>query len=122
MRPSATTLSHGNKSRKAVSTGIPADCSERVGDLLLNIPRFGSNECHGNAFQRTNSSGDNSNRNNVLQTIVAVGSEKPSRYVCGLLVRRGAMLENTCSRSIPVFRLSKSRSDVIGIPVKCPPR
>src|SRR3989440_5787564 len=118
MRPSVTTSRHGNKSRKAFSTGIPADCSELVGVLLLNMPRCGLNECHGNAFQRTNSSGDNSSRNNVLQMIVAVGSEKPFEHFRRLFVGCGVIPKRMRSGAMPVFRPSKSRSDVIGIPLK----
>jgi hypothetical protein len=95
--PSATISSHGNRSRNTLTSGKPAERSDFVGVRLLKIPRRGSNECHGNAFERTNCSGDNPNFSNVLQTIVAVGSEKPSGHFSGLLVRRGAMLEKTCA-------------------------
>ena len=116
--PSAIVSSHGNRSRKAFNTGKPAERSDFVGVRLLNMPRRESNECHGNAFQRTNCSGDNPSFSNVLQTIVAVGSEKPSRHSLGLLVRRGVIPKTMRSGAMPVFRPSKSRSDVIGIPLK----
>src|SRR5436309_6627519 len=97
MRPSATTSWHGNKSEKALSTGIPEDCSELVGVLVLNMPRCGLNECHGNAFQRTNSSGFKPSCKSVPHTIVAVGSEEPFGHLSGLLVRRGLIPEMICS-------------------------
>src|SRR4030095_1621825 len=87
--PSATICSQGNNSRNAFSTGRPESCSDLLGIRLLNKPRCGSNECHGNAFHRTNSPGNTPIFNNAPQTIVAVGSEKPSGQISGLLVRRG---------------------------------
>ena len=104
MLPSAMTSSHGKRSRKALSTDKPADRSGLLGIRLLNKPRRGlKNECHGNAFHNTNSSGFRPSLSNELQTIVAVGSEKPSGYCSGLLVRPGLQLEKTCSGFIPAF-------------------
>ena len=122
--PRATTFSPEKRSRKALSTGRPADCSARVGVRLLKIPARGSNGCHGNAFQRTNSSGRNPCLSSLLQTMVAVGSEKPSGYLSGLLVRRGLIFEKKSFGSIPAsaFFPSRIRSEVMGIPLKCPPR
>src|SRR6266496_5114543 len=100
--PSATTSSRGKRSRKALSTDRPADCSDLLGVRLLNKPRRGSKECQGKAFHSTNSSGFRRSLSNELQTIVAVGSEKPSGHFRGLLVRRALMLERTCSGSIPL--------------------
>jgi len=64
-----------------VATGKLLDL---LGIRLLNSPRRGSNECHGNAFHNTNSSGSTPVFSNAPQTIVAVGSEKhPHKYsVC----------------------------------------
>src|SRR5204863_8278450 len=95
--PSATTCSQAINSRKAFSTGQPESCSDLLGIRLLNSPRYGSNECHGNAFHKTNSSGSTPIFSNAPQTIVAVGSEKPSGQTLGLLVRRGLMPERICS-------------------------
>src|SRR6266542_6316427 len=98
--------SHGKRSRKVLSTDKPVDRSDLLGIRLLNKPRRGLNECHGNAFHRTNSSGFRPSLSSVPQTIVAVGSEKPSGHRSRLLVRRGpapAGLENTCSGFIAVF-------------------
>src|ERR1700746_2546664 len=88
--------SQGNNSRKAVSTERPESCSNLLGIRLLNSPRCGSNECHGNAFHRTNSSGSTPIFSNAPQTIVAVGSENPSGHTLRLLVRRGLMLHIIC--------------------------
>src|SRR6267378_4902363 len=74
---SATICSQENNSRKTPSTGRPESCSDLLGIRLLSSPRCGSNECHGNAFHRTNWSGFRPSRKSVPQTIVAVGSEKP---------------------------------------------
>src|SRR5512133_2456879 len=101
MLPSATICSHGKRSRKALSTDKPADRSDLLGIRLLNKPRRGSNECHGNAFQSTNCSGFRPSLSNVPQTIVAVGSENPSGHFRELLVRCGLMLERTYSGAIP---------------------
>src|SRR6266496_6041899 len=116
--------SHGKRSRKALSTDKPADCSDLLGIRLVNKPRRGLNECHGNAFHSTNSSGFRSNLSSVPQTIVAVGSEKPSGHCSRLLVRLGLQLKKTCSGFIPAFSFfpSRIRSEVMGIPLKCPPR
>ena len=121
--PSATISLHGKRSRKPLSADRPADRSLFVGMRLLNMPRRGSNECHGNAFHSTNSSGFRPSLSNELQTIVAVGSEKPSVHCSRLLVRLALKLEKTCSGFIPAFSFfpSRIRSDVMGIPVKCPP-
>src|SRR5207253_173295 len=91
MQPRATTSSHGNSFRKVLSIDKPAARSDLFGIRLLNRPRRGSNECHGNAFQRTNSVGLIRSLSSELHTIVAVGSEKPSRHISCLLVRRAAM-------------------------------
>src|SRR5947207_15274555 len=93
MLPSATTSSCGKRSRKALSTDRPADCSDLLGIRLLKMPRRGSNECHGNAFHSTNWSGFRPSRGSVPHTIVAVGSENASGYFSGLLVRRGLTYE-----------------------------
>src|SRR4029453_14620603 len=121
MLPSAMTCSHGKRSRKALSTDKPADRSDLLGIRLLNKPRRGLNECHGNAFHSTNSSGFRPRLSNELQTIVAVGSEKPSEHRSDLLVRFALKLEKTCSGFIPTFSFfpRRIRSDVIGIPLKC---
>src|SRR5439155_14975848 len=120
MRPSATTSPHGNKSRKALSTGMPADRSDLVGVRLLSIPRCESNECHGNAFHSTNWSGFRPSRKRAPHTIVPVGSEKPSEHFSHLLVRCGVTLKKICVGLIPLsfFLPSRIRSEVIGIPVK----
>src|SRR5216117_2317216 len=97
MRPSATTLSHGNRPRNALSATLPANRSALVGVRLLSSPRRGSNECHGNAFHNTNSSGTTPIFSNAPQTMVAVGSEKPSGQILGLLVRHGLKPERICS-------------------------
>src|SRR5439155_18429425 len=122
--PRATTGSHGKNFRKALSTGTPAARSLRVGVRLLNRRSSGSNECHGNAFQRTNSVGLIPSLSSELHTIVAVGSEKPSRHISCLLVRHATMSEKNCFAPMPTFLFlpSKMRSEVIGIPVKCQPR
>src|SRR6266550_5300562 len=122
--PSATISSRGKRSRKALSTDKPADRSDLLGIRLLNKPRRGLKECHGNAFHSTNSSGFRPSLSNELQTIVAVGSEKPSGHCSGLLVRFALTLEKAYSGFIPTFFFfpSKIRSEVIGIPLKCPPR
>src|SRR5205823_8963238 len=111
---------YGKRSRKALSTASPADRSDLLGIRLLNMPRRGSNECQGNAFQSTNCCGFRPSLSSVLQTIVAVGSENPSGQLLGLLVRRGLILEKTCSSSIPLpfFFPSRIRSEVMGIPLK----
>src|SRR6266496_6656968 len=94
--PSATTSSRGKRSRKALSTDRPADCSDLLGVRLLNKPRRGSKECQGKAFHNTNCSGFRPSFSSVLQTIVAVGSEKPSGNCSRLLVRLAWVLEKTC--------------------------
>jgi len=99
--PSATICSQGNNSRKAFSTGRPESCFDLLGIRLLNKPRCGSNECHGNAFHKTNSSGSTPIFNNAPQTIVAVGSEKPSGQISGLLVRRGLIPAIIFSGGLP---------------------
>src|SRR5581483_4245946 len=91
--PSATICAHGNKWRKVFSAGRPAAHSDLFGVRLLSSPRRGLNECHGNAFQRTKSSGHRPSSSKVLQTMVAVGSEKPWLEISRLLVRRGATPE-----------------------------
>src|SRR5438876_7180542 len=98
-----------------MSTGLPAERSAWVGIRLLNMPLLSLNECHGNAFHKTNSSGASPSRNKVLQTIVAVGSEKPCGHFVGLLVRRGVMPAKTCFGSTPeiFFPSSKIRSEVM---------
>jgi len=97
MLPSAMISSRGKRSRKALSTDKPADRSDLLGIRLLNKPRRGLNECHGNAFHSTNSSGFRPSLSNELQTIVAVGSEKPSGHCSGLLVRFALTLEKAYS-------------------------
>src|SRR2546428_6586858 len=87
------TWSHGNNSRKTLSTGRPAARSDLLGIRLLNMPRRESNECHGNAFHKTNCSGFKPRSKSVPHTIVAVGSENPSGHFSGLLVRRGLVSE-----------------------------
>src|SRR4029077_16294977 len=118
--PSATISLQEKRSRKAPSTDSPADRSLFVGIRLLNMPRHGSNECQGKAFHSANSSGFTPSVSSVLQTIVAVGSEKPPGHIRALLVRRALMSEKTCSGSIPLsfFFPSRIRSEVIGIPLK----
>jgi hypothetical protein len=78
------------------------------------------NECHENAFHRTNSSGFTPSFSNVLHTIVAVGSENPSGHFSGLLVRRSLCLKKTSLAFNWSFLLrpSSKRSEVIGIPLK----
>ena len=110
MLPSATISSHGKRSRKASSACSPRDRSLFVGIRLLNMPRCGSNECHGNAFQSTNSSGFRPSLSSELHTIVAVGSEKPSGHCSRLLVRCALMLEKTCSGPMPSFFFSQQDS------------
>ena len=95
--PSATICSEANNSRKAFSTGRPEICSDLLGIRLLSSPRRGSNECHGNAFHNTNSSGTTPIFSNAPQTMVAVGSEKPSGQILDLLVRRGLKPERICN-------------------------
>src|SRR6267154_4592674 len=95
--PSATICSQGNNSRKSFKTGRPESCSDLLGIRLLNGPRRGSNECHGNAFHKTNSSDSTPIFSNAPQTIVAVGSEKPFGQTLGLLVRRGLKPATMCS-------------------------
>src|SRR5207249_6205768 len=111
---------HGNNSRKALSAGSPAARSDLLGIRLLNMPRRGSNECHGNAFHRTKWSGLKPRRKSVPHTIVAVGSENPSAHFSGLLVRRGLMSEKKSLDFIRTFLLRPSinRSEVMGIPLK----
>src|SRR5437660_1520574 len=99
MLPSAMISSHGKRSRKVLSTDKPADRSDLLDIRLLNKPRRALNECHGNAFHSTNSSHFTASLSRVPQTIVAVGSEKPSGHCSRLLVRFGLILEKTCSGS-----------------------
>src|SRR5262249_8007992 len=98
--PSATICPQGNNSRKTFKQGRPESCSDLLGMKLLKSPRCGSNECQGNAFHKTNSSGSIPIFSNAPQTIVAVGSEKPSAQILGLLVRRGFVLPRICSGAL----------------------
>src|SRR5207237_4600893 len=109
-----------NNSRKALRIERPAARSNLLGMRLLNMPRRESNECHGNAFHRMNSSALTPRCNSVPHTIVAVGSENPSAHFSGLLVRRGLMSEKKSLDLIGTFSLrpSSNRSEVMGIPLK----
>ena len=99
-----------------------AASSAWVGIRLLSMPRRGANECQGNTFHRTNSLPRIPWRSSVLQTMLAVGSEKPRGALSNLLVRRGLIAEKTSFGGTSEFPPKRIRSEVMAMPVKCPPR
>ena len=121
-RPTATTRAPVKRLRNTFRTGSLAPSSAWVGMRLLSMPRRGANECQGNTFHRTNSLPRIPWPSRVLQTMLAVGSEKPRGALSNLLVRRGLIAERTLSGGTSEFPPKRIRSEVMAMPVKCPPR
>src|SRR4029077_13152742 len=87
---------------------LSVELADDLGDLLAK--KFGAAGCWMANAVRVNTkllelrggdfSGSKPIFSNAPQTIVAVGSEKPSGQTLGLLVRRGLMPERICSGSL----------------------